>query len=151
MKKSSAFTLIEIVVTLAIISVLLFASVPVFSGFLGALEMKGSARSIVADLRFAQEKAVTLRTTVTTYFKPKTLLGEPATYVVKSGSAASGKEKILKQVKFGSKFDFAEPVTIVFSKGGSPPAGGAGTVKLEYIGGRLMRIIISSAGRVRME
>jgi type II secretory pathway pseudopilin PulG len=151
MRKTFAFTLIETVITLGIISILFFALIPVFSNFLGVLDLKGQARLIVADLRAAQDKAITLKSTISAEFKPKTLFGEPATYVIDRVNVSSGRKQVFKSTKLSNKFDFTDLAVIKFAKSGSPPPGGSGTVKLEYIGGRRISIIVSSAGRVRME
>ncbi len=141
----------EIVVTFGIIAILFFASIPVFSNFLGMLELKGRAREIVADLRGAQDRAVAARATVSVSFRPRSLLGERAYYFVSSVNRVTGKTEVIRTVKLGNKFDIELPVTIKFSKSGFPPAGGSGTIRLKFLGGRRASIIVSSAGRIRME
>ncbi len=151
MRKARGFTLIEISVAIGIIGILFFAMLPVFSNMLGVLELKSLARSIVSDLRFAQEKAIGGKTTVSVYFLPRTLLGDPAGYVIKKMNVFKNKEDIVKRFKLPAKFDFLEAVTIQFAGTGFLPPGGSGTVRLEDRSSRVKRIVVSSAGRIRME
>ncbi len=151
MKRVHGFTLIEIVVVLLIVGILFFAAIPVFSNIIQVLELNATARGIISDLRFAQEKAITGKSEVTIEFRGKALLGDAATYVVSRMNVFKGREDEIKRVKLQRKFDFRRDRTIKFASSGFPPPGGSGTVVLEDMGGRVKRIIVSSAGRIRME
>jgi len=135
-----SFTLIEIAAAVGILGMILLVSIPVLSSMLAVIELKSVARGIVTDLRLAQELSSSGRSTVAVEFLPKGFLGEPARYVV-------GK----RRVELPEKFDFKSKKTITFSPSGFTPPGGSGTVTVTDMGGRIKRIMVSSAGRVRME
>jgi len=149
--KKRAFTLMEIVVTICIVGIIFFAAIPVLTNMMQVFAVKAVARDIVSDLRFAQEKAIALRTTVTVEFFPKSLLGDPATYYVERESAVKNKTEVIRVAKLSRKFDFISARALKFSSSGLPPAGGSGTVVIRDGGGRQKSVILSSAGRVRME
>jgi type II secretory pathway pseudopilin PulG len=136
----------ETMVVLGIVAMLFFAMVPGFFNALRVFELKAVARDIVSDLRLAQSRAISLKSTVTAEFNPKSLFGDSAFYKI----GRQGKSPI-KRVNLPSKFNFVEVRVIKFSSSGFPPAGGSGTVLLEDIGGRVKKVIVSSTGRVRME
>ena len=149
--RARGFTLIEITVALSVIGILFFAALPPFANFLGALELNAVARGIVSDLRLAQSQAMTGRTTVKAAFFPKTILGAPAAYILKKFDVFKASEKTVKKVTLRPKDDFVGEVTIIFASSGYPPPGGSGTIKLKDSGARTKKIIVSSAGRIRVE
>lgn len=58
-KKTKGFTLIEILVTIAIIAVLVGITIPVFRSFQPTLQLSGTVRALASDLRYTQQMAVT--------------------------------------------------------------------------------------------
>lgn len=54
-----SFTLIELLVIIGIIVILALISIPVFRSYQPTLQLSGSARNLVSDLRYAQQSAVT--------------------------------------------------------------------------------------------
>lgn len=150
MRRSNGFTLIEMVVAICVVGIMFFASIPVFSNMVSIFELKAVARDIVSDLRFSQEKATGGRCSVLIEFAPRSLFGDPAVYYIRK-TGASGKSETVRSVRLSAKFDFTKKAILRFASTGFPPPGGSGTVVVEDRGGRTRSIILSSAGRVRME
>lgn len=151
MKDRSAFTLIETIIVLSVIGILLLCSIPALSNFMGGLSLKAVAREMVSDLRFSQERALALKTEVAVEVRGKSLYGDPAMYIIRKTSLIDKKSVNLKTVKLRREFDMRSNSLIRFSSTGSPPPGGSGTVVIEDLGGRVRKIVVSSAGRIRME
>jgi Tfp pilus assembly protein FimT len=138
-------------IALSIIGILLIAAVPVLMNFVSTLELGTEGQRIVSDLRFAQEKAIALSSEVMIDFRSKSLLGDPGRYYIKRLNPVTGKFVDLKFVKLPKEFDIRQEVVIKFAKTGFPQVGGSGTVVIEDLGERAKRIVVSSAGRIRME
>jgi prepilin-type N-terminal cleavage/methylation domain-containing protein len=143
MRRRRAFTLVEIIVVILVVSVLLFASVPVFSHLIRFVELDVASRGIVSDLRFAQEEAIAGKCDVSVEFFRRS--GDSASYVIKRSDVG------VKRVELGRRLDFQNGRTIKFASSGYPPPGGSGTIVVEGVSGRERKIIISSAGRIRRE
>jgi len=131
----------EIVIAVCVIGILLLVSVPVISNITSTMKLKSVAEGIVSDLRLAQDKAITAGGEIKVEFRKKSIFGDRAEYSVGP----------FRTIKLEGRYDFRYDETIRFSKTGFPPAGGSGTVILEDLAGRSKRIIVSSAGRIRVE
>ena len=59
--KSGGFTLLELLVVLALAAVMLAITPPLLSGMLPGVELKGAARELVSALRYTRSKAITAR------------------------------------------------------------------------------------------
>jgi len=58
-KQLAGYTIIEMIIVLAIVAILTGILVPVLSNYLPNVQLNGAARNLMADLRLAQEKAIT--------------------------------------------------------------------------------------------
>lgn len=150
-RRRAGFTSLELIITLGLIGMLLFSLFPVLSNFLGNLKLKSEAEKVLSDLRFAQSRAEAGGADVSVIFLAQSLFGDPARYIIKAGDPATGSELTVKTVRLEGSFNFRAPAAIKFSRSGFPPPGGSGSVALEDNGGRVKMIVVSSAGRVRME
>ncbi|MFC1568092.1 type IV pilin protein [Candidatus Margulisiibacteriota bacterium] len=117
-------TLIEILVVLGIIGTLAIFALPTYYNFSAQLTLNAAARALAAELRGLQGQAV---------LQHKTLRLDLAGRRFPSG---------IKPVKLSE---------IGFSSSGFTPPGGSGTLILANRFGRQKKIIVSSAGRVRIE
>ncbi len=57
--KENSFTLIELLIVLAIIGILVGISIPVYRQFQPTIQLNGAVRTLVTDLRYAQQLTVT--------------------------------------------------------------------------------------------
>lgn len=119
-----AFTLIEILITISIFALLLSVSLPALTCFSAQLSLNASARALASELRALQSQAI---------LRHKTL------------------SLNLGGLKFPPGIDPIKTSNISFSSSGSPPPGGSGTLILQNKLGKTREIIVSSAGRVRIE
>jgi len=118
------FTLVEIVVIIGILSVLFSLALPLSTRFSSSLYLYASARALASELRQLQSSSV---------LRHQSLSFVPDKFTLPPG------------IKFKNICD------IGFAASGFPPPGKSGTLVLEDTSGKTRKIIVSSAGRVRLE
>ena len=118
------FSLVEIIVSLSVIAIAISFSLPFFSRFEAGFILESLAKTITSEIRLLQCLAFSQHTDT---------------------SLNLGRLSIPPSIKISGKLDLR------FSASGSPPPGGSGTILLENQYGRQKKIILSSAGRVRIE
>ena len=150
-RKTSGFTLIEILVVLSIVGILIAASVPMLMNVINSSRIKNEAQKIVSDLRVSQELATTKKATCVVTFKGRSLFYKTAKYTVDLYDYFKGKYVTEKIIELPKGFDFAEDKVIKFSHTGSPIVGFSGTIILRDQSLRERKIIISPIGRIRSE
>ena len=124
MGKGQGFTLVELLITIGICGLLLIFSFPALSQLRSALYLEASSRGIASDLRKTQALAV--------------CQNENRSWEISAFMLPAGINEFNRK-------------TFVFSGSGSTPPGGNGTQILSDRSGHCKRIVVSSAGRVRIE
>jgi len=116
-----AFSLIELIVIVAIISSLLAISIPTIERFFCGLKLNLAANDVSSQLYLAQKTAQSTKTTC------------------------------------GAKFDSVDKIITVsgkeikFSPSGSTAFAGNGTISISNKYNRIKKVIVSTAGRIRIE
>ena len=152
--KKSAFTLVEMLVVLAVISMLLGISVPFTSQFGKGLRIKTASRAIVASLRIAKSNAVTYR-------KKHSVIFDVANsrYWIEDidGKIFEKKRSLPSAVKFKDKDDDkTDPITfendrVIFYSTGAIE-GGAGSITITDRQGVSKTIsILGSTGKISIK
>jgi type IV fimbrial biogenesis protein FimT len=132
MRKDSGFTLIELIVIIAIVAIFAGIAVPNFLSYMPKHRLNGAARQVMGDLMAARMKAVSQNTTVT------------VAWVSDRKYKISTEEKTIdySDVTIGSFSNIS-----LDSRGTKKP--GNGTITLtNSIGSK--DVIVASAGRVRI-
>ncbi|KPJ66707.1 hypothetical protein AMJ44_08020 [candidate division WOR-1 bacterium DG_54_3] len=122
--KSKGFTLIEILIVIGVLALIFSFSFPSLSLFSAQLSLAASAKALTSELRNVQSQAV---------LQHKTLSPD------------------LSKLRFPPGIKLINLSSISFSASGFPPPGGSGTIILQNRLGQARKIIVSSAGRVRVE
>jgi len=130
--KQKGFTLVSLLVALAILGTLFAYTTLSTSGFLDGLRLKAAAKEATSSLRSAQARAVAQKRTVIVSFVSDSYSIDGKTY------SLPGKIKVQKDKEFR------------FSSTGAPLVGYSGTV-IFVSGKHIRKIILSSAGRIRVE
>ena len=118
------FTLVELLLVLGICSLIISFSLSTLSNFTGKVYLEATARLIASELRSQQAKAESR--------------GETQAWSVSSLPMPPGiSARSIKEFKY--------------AKSGFPPPGGTGTQLIEDRHGASRQIVLSSAGRVRIE
>lgn len=132
--REGGFTLIELMIGLAVMAILASMSVPAMSGIFNRMRLTGVANELAADLQYARTEAVRRRAGVV-------LQSTSDGYRISSGTLE------LKAVTFASGLTFAESATVDFDqlRATSTPA----TLDLRNIAGT-MRVRINTVGRVSL-
>ena len=118
------FTLIEIMIVIGILGAVLALSAPVTSRFSGVLFLNAAAKALASDLRGLQHQAI---------LRHQTRRFVPAEFDLPPG------------------IRFMSAAGITFSPSGNPPPGGSGSLILQNSLGSTRKVVVSSAGRVRVE
>ncbi len=118
------FTLVELIVIIGILGALFSLALPLSARFSSSLYLNASARELVSELRRLQSDSV---------LRHRTLGFAPAEF------------KLPPQIKF------KQTCAIAFSASGFPLPGRSGTLILQDPSGRTRKVVVSSAGRVRLE
>ncbi|MDP2920839.1 MAG: GspH/FimT family pseudopilin [Candidatus Omnitrophota bacterium] len=148
------FTLVEMLVVLAIIGMLLGISIPFTSGFGKGLKIKTTARSISGVLRVAKSNAVTFRKNYSVVFDVKNSL-----YWIEgpSGQVYEKKYFLPSPVKFMIKGDEeADPVTfdndrVVFNPSGAVEGSGGSVTFTDKQGDSRTITITATTGRINID
>ena len=153
-------TLIECVVTLAIIVITLGAAIPTFTQARERRHLEGAAAQLATDLRHARGLAVSHQSPVRFHVQQAT---DGSCYIVHTGQAGAcqctgagtsscrGNAQVLRTVGFGA----ASPVRLASNSASmlfDPTRGTVtptGTLTLQLQGGATIRQIVNIMGRVR--
>ena len=118
------FTLIEILIVISVLALIFSITLPTLSTFSAELSLEASTKAVASELRNLQSRAI---------LQHKTLSLD------------------LSKLKLPLGVKNINACNLSFSSSGFPPPGGSGTVILQNKFGRTRKVILSSAGRVRIE
>lgn len=132
--RERGFTLVELMVGMAVMAVLVSVTVPSLSGIFNRMRLTGVANELAADLQYARTEAVRRRAGVV-------LQPTSEGYRISSGTLE------LKEVTFASGLAFADSATVNFDqlRATSTPA----TLDLRNAAGT-MRVRVNAMGRVAL-
>jgi len=139
MKKSSAFTLVEVLIVLAIIGSVLAFSVVGIAKFRNSLEYTNSVNQVLSDIKFTQQLADTSSRTCRIEFKA----GENVYSIIQGA-------QLYRSCAVSGKIQFYGKTYFSFVSSGYTEVGGSGTL---FLGGstKIKKIVVSSRGRIRIE
>ena len=120
----NGFSLVELIFVLGIIALLLAICLPGMNRFSSRLYLDASAKSIASELRSLQGQAM--------------LEHKSMSYDINNLKLPHG----VKIIKASS---------LRFASSGFPPPGGSGSIVLKDLYGHSLQIVLSSAGRTRVE
>jgi len=122
--RRKAFTLVEILVVIGIISLLFSIGFSGIKTISKQIILSSSAKVVASSLRALQQQAATQHQTLSLD---------------------------LGRLNLPSGITISESKNIQFAASGFPPPGGSGSLVLQNQLGQTRKIIVSSAGRVRVE
>ena len=122
--KTRGFTLIELLVVIGIIAAFSLITLPTLSHYTAQVCLHAAARGLIAEIRGLQNQARLQHETVCLD---------------------------LADLSLPAGIKLAKSSHIAFAASGFPPPGGSGTLILANRFGRQKKIIVSAAGRVRLE
>ena len=137
MRKQSGFTLVELMIVIAIIAIFAAIALPSFSSLIERGRLKSATEVIKADIQFARSEAMKRSADVTTVFTS----GTPS-YTM---TDASGTIKTVDGTQFSSGVAIAANTTVVFNfRRGNANASDVTLSTTNY----QSRVVISNRGRV---
>lgn len=116
--------IVETLIVITVLTILFSISLPAFSNFSAQLSLDTSAKALLSELRNLQSQAVSQHKTLSLN---------------------------LSNLKLPSGIKFKKVSNISFASSGFTPPSGSGTLILQNHFGHLRKIVVSSAGRVRLE
>lgn len=150
-----AFTLIEMLVVLAVIMMVLGISIPFFANFTKGAKLKTAAKDIATLLNTARSLSITERKNYAVVFDSTAPL--PSYYIVDQANQIYGKKYVLPSpIRFSRPQDPAHTTTFPSDRAVFSSTGGlktaSGSVWLADQKGQLRRITVSqSTGRVTID
>ena len=144
--KEEGITLIEIVITFAIMTILIGIAVPGFTNLQSHYRLDNAAREIVSDLRMARQMAITEGQKIMVVLDP-----QREGYQIERESAQGTPVKGFKELKGVDLVSFSNPNSnnvIEFWPRGT--TNDWGTIILQNPQGEARRITIVATGRVRL-
>lgn len=140
MKQTKGFTMIELIVTLAVLAILIGIAIPSYNSLMPRYRLSGAARQVATDLMKARMLAVKLSTNVTVAFNSST-----ASYTISGGSYS---ETFNIKSKY-SGVELSSTVTpVVFHPRGTLTNANPVTVTLTNSSGS-KQVEVNIAGRVK--
>lgn len=137
------FTLIEILLVLTIVVILAGGVVASLSFYQPYLKLRGVARDLITDLRYAQQLAVTEQINHSVKFFPT----QKKYQIIQEGPVLLLSERILpEEVSFGNIIGFTDN-KVVFNPYGA--SGEAGSIVLQNTEGKTMTIEVKLSGFVK--
>jgi type IV fimbrial biogenesis protein FimT len=136
-RRERGFTLVELMVTLAVAAVLAMLAAPSFSAMFVNLRVQGMASELAADLQYARSEAVRRRAAVELASD-----GDGGGYTIRSGGAT------LKSVRFASGMAIDTDASVTYSA--LRALSGESAFTLTGNGGTSLRVNTNGLGRVSL-
>ncbi len=135
----NSFTLIELLIVIAIAGILIAFSISGTSRFRNSLEYGNSVNQILSDIKLTQQLAITSSQTCRINFTPSL-----------SSYSISKAGKLYRSAIAGKNIQFSGKSYFEFLSSGDTDVGGSGTLT---IGGSSnpKKIVVSQRGRIRVE
>lgn len=142
LRKQRGFTFLELMITLVVAAILIFATVPSFVRMITRIRVEGTGNELSADLQYARTEAVRRRATVT-------LLTHATGYAITTPASGSGTVQ-LKGVQFASGVRVVEEaVGVTYDAMRAMANGGTLTIS-DATDAAQLRVNVNVMGRVEM-
>jgi type IV fimbrial biogenesis protein FimT len=166
MRSGKGFTLVELIISISIVSIAIAIAIPNIVAWRQNLEIAGAARDIYSYFQRAKIEAVKRRTYCTVTFTQdrmliyadtnKNLVQDSGEDIIASVLLSDyGKVGLDISEGDGDGLTFSNPTNgIAFSASGIPRSSGgfgSGSVYLKNANSKTARVIVSSAGNIRIE
>ncbi|BAW80191.1 fimbrial protein pilin [Candidatus Nitrosoglobus terrae] len=155
-QKSFGFTLIEMMVTVAIAAILLAVAIPSFTQMMDKKRLEGAAESLYADLQLAQSEAIKANKTIKiSFYTNSTVWCYGLTDNTAGCNCQALNSCMIGGIQRTVSSDEFQNITISSSLptfSFSPPRGTANTSKIEFqsASNQTLQVKVSGFGRVKL-
>jgi prepilin-type N-terminal cleavage/methylation domain-containing protein len=165
-RNEEGFTLVELIIAIAIVSVVIVIAVPNIVVWRQNAEIRGAARDVYSYFQKAKIEAIKRKTFCTITFSPdgfmiyadsnKNLVQDVGEEVITSISLSDyGDVSLDTSEGNGDGLTFSNPNNgIAFSSSGIPRSSGgfgSGSVYMKHENNKTARVVVSSSGNIRIE
>ena len=155
------FTLLELLVTAAVLGVLAAVSLPLLVPRYHAYQLRSAAWQVAGDLRLARQRAITTRARYRFAFAASAAGADADSYVLQFGVRQGGRERWVQELPAGTGARRRLPGSARIDPGSTPstraitfnPNGSvvpAGTIRLRGGAGTQAQVAVDQAGRVQV-
>lgn len=143
MKQTKGFTMIELIVTLAVLAILIGIAIPSYNSLMPRYRLSGAARQVATDLMKARMQAVKLSTNVTVTFN-----GTTDSYTISNTSSGGSYNETFNIKTRYSGVELSSTGTPEFHPRGTLTNANLVTVTLANSSG-IKQVVVNIAGRVK--
>lgn len=143
MRQSKGFTMIELIVTLAVLAILIGIAIPSYNSLMPRYRLNGAARQVATDLMKARMQAVKLSTNVTVTFN-----GTTDSYTISNTSSGGSYSETFNIKTHYSGVELSSTGTPEFHPRGTLTNANPVTVTLTNSSGS-KQVEVNIAGRVK--
>jgi|GEM_PF-2982286 len=150
--KNSGFTIIELVIVLAIISILAVMTLPNLGGMIEEYRLRSATRELIAALQNLKVKALKENAECKLLIELDSGVYKYSSFVDADDDNSIDAGELFKETILHNKLTLSQNIDDVFGfTNRGMPSNNPGTIILELTGGREAKVVVNFAGNIRVD